>query len=66
MAGADINNFSTPGPDGMRHAAGGWYHFFHIDDIRAIAPRWLHYEVPARRAHCSWGWKWGVSFSRAR
>eukprot|EP00967_Tisochrysis_lutea_P093040 scaffold134391_cov38-Tisochrysis_lutea.AAC.1 len=31
-----------------RHAAGGWYHFFHIDDIRAIAPRWLHYEVEMR------------------
>ena len=25
------------------HAAAGWYHFFHMDDIRAIAPRWYHH-----------------------
>ena len=22
--------------------------FFHIDDIRTIAPRWLHYEIEVR------------------
>ena len=45
MAGADVNNFTASGPEGKRLAAGGWYHFFHMDDIRTIAPRWLHYEV---------------------
>lgn len=47
-AGADVNNYNPPGPDGKRHAAGGWYMFFHIDDIRTIAPRWLHYEIEVR------------------
>ena len=23
--------------------AAGWYHIFHLEDLRAIAPRWLHY-----------------------
>ena len=33
---------------GKKHAAGGWYHFFHIDDIRAIAERWLYWEKQVR------------------
>ena len=28
--------------------AAGWYHIFHIDDLRAIAPRWLHYTEQMR------------------
>ena len=28
---------------GKRHAAGGWIHIFHVDDLRKIAPRWLHW-----------------------
>ena len=28
---------------GRKHSAGGWYHFFHMSDIRKIAHRWLHY-----------------------
>ena len=34
---------STPPPEGLKVSAGGWYHFFHIEDIRAIAHRWLYY-----------------------
>lgn len=33
-------------PDAAPRAAtstGGWYHLFHVDDARKIAPRWLHY-----------------------
>ena len=42
-AGADVNVHTTPPAEGLRVSAGGWYHFFHVDDIRAIAHRWLHY-----------------------
>ena len=42
-AGADVNVHATPPPDGLKISAGGWYHFFHIDDIRKIAHRWLYY-----------------------
>lgn len=42
-AGADVHVHTTPPPEGLRVSAGGWYHFFHVDDIRAIAHRWLHY-----------------------
>ena len=28
--------------------AAGWYHIFHLDDLRAIAPRWLHYTEQMR------------------
>ena len=43
ISGADVNDHRPTGPDGKRHAAGGWYHFFHMDDIRKIAHRWLYY-----------------------
>ena len=43
IAGDDVNDVRPAGPEGKKHASGGWYHFFHIDDIRKIAPRWLHY-----------------------
>ena len=33
-----------PDPSTARFAkAAGWYHVFHIDDLRKIAPRWLYY-----------------------
>jgi len=34
-----------PDPDAAFHfaKAAGWYHIFHLDDLKAIAPRWLHY-----------------------
>ena len=41
-AGADIDLLGNP-KEGKRLSAGGWYHFFYIDDIRKIAPRWFHY-----------------------
>ena len=28
---------------GKRHASGGWYHIFHMSDVKKIAPRWLHW-----------------------
>ena len=28
--------------------AAGWYHIFHLDDLKAIAPRWLHYTEQMR------------------
>ena len=34
---------AAPPPDGLKISAGGWYHFFHIEDIRKIAHRWLYY-----------------------
>ena len=38
-----VENF-VPDPTTVSYAkAAGWYHIFHIDDLRAIAPRWLHY-----------------------
>ena len=43
IAGADVSDTGPAGPNGKRHASGGWYHFFHIDDIRTIARRWLYY-----------------------
>ena len=43
LAGADVDNHTRPGPEGKRNAAAGWYHIFHIDDIRQIAPRWLYW-----------------------
>ncbi|KOO35213.1 peptidyl serine alpha-galactosyltransferase, partial [Chrysochromulina tobinii] len=42
-AGADLDDLTPPGANGKRHASGGWYHFFHMDDIKVIAPRWLHW-----------------------
>ena len=31
-------------PSSARFAkAAGWYHIFHLDDLKAIAPRWLYY-----------------------
>jgi hypothetical protein len=37
-------NFGIPPDDAASFAkAAGWYHIFHIDDLRAIAPRWLHF-----------------------
>ena len=42
-AGADVNVHATPPADGLKVSAGGWYHFFHIDDIRKIAHRWLYF-----------------------
>ena len=42
-AGADLHVHTTPPAEGLRVSAGGWYHFFHVDDIRAISHRWLHY-----------------------
>jgi hypothetical protein len=42
-AGADSDDLTPPGANGKRHASGGWYHFFHMDDIKVIAPRWLHW-----------------------
>lgn len=44
MAGDDVNDHHPAGPNGKKHAAGGWYHFFHIDDIRKIAHRWYYWE----------------------
>ena len=41
-AGDDLDNHK-PSDDGYKHASAGWYHFFHIDDIRQIAHRWLYY-----------------------
>ena len=43
IAGDDVDDSRPAGPEGKKHAAGGWYHFFHMDDIRAIAPRWYHH-----------------------
>ena len=38
-----VENFvPEPSMAGLARAA-GWYHIFHIDDLRTIAPRWLHY-----------------------
>lgn len=38
-----VENF-VPEPAMAKLArAAGWYHMFHIDDLRTIAPRWLHY-----------------------
>ena len=34
---------ATPPAEGLKISAGGWYHFFHIEDIRKIAHRWLYY-----------------------
>lgn len=28
--------------------AAGWYHIFHMDDLKTIAPRWLHYTEQMR------------------
>ena len=28
--------------------AAGWYHIFHVEDLRTIAPRWLHYTEEMR------------------
>lgn len=28
--------------------AAGWYHVFHLEDLRTIAPRWLHYTEQMR------------------
>ena len=28
--------------------AAGWYHIFHVEDLRTIAPRWLHYTEQMR------------------
>ena len=41
-AGDDLDKIGFE-PEGKKHASAGWYHFFHMDDIRQIAPRWLHY-----------------------
>ena len=42
--GADVDDHSpNPAHSGRRHAAGGWYHFFQIDDITQIAHRWYYY-----------------------
>ncbi len=30
------------------HTHGGYYHLFHVDDARAVAPRWLHYTREVR------------------
>lgn len=43
ISGDDVDDHSPAGPEGKKHAAGGWYHFFHIGDIRKIAHRWLYY-----------------------
>lgn len=51
MAGAEMShpNYDvlSEDEDGQnyekQHAAGGWYHLFHIEDIKRIAPRWLHW-----------------------
>ena len=43
LAGDDVDNMRPAGPEGKKHASAGWYHFFHIDDIRRIAHRWLYY-----------------------
>jgi hypothetical protein len=39
-----IENF-VPEPElAAKYAkAAGWYHMFHIDDLRTISPRWLYY-----------------------
>jgi hypothetical protein len=41
IAGGDVRNHAPAGPEGKRHAAAGWYHFFHMDDIRKISHRWM-------------------------
>mmetsp|Transcript_5293 Transcript_5293/g.11496 ORF Transcript_5293/g.11496 Transcript_5293/m.11496 type:complete len:625 (+) Transcript_5293:213-2087(+) len=41
MVGADYRNHNKQGP--KRHSAGGWYHFFYIEDIRKIARRWFYW-----------------------
>ena len=40
--------------------AAGWYHVFHIDDLRKIAPRWLHY---CERMRTSQGLYWDIDGS---
>eukprot|EP00966_Prymnesium_polylepis_P107536 2489177-Prymnesium_polylepis.1 len=54
-AGRDLGKYTMPTcrddcaeNEGKWHAAAGWYHFFHMDDIRKIAPRWYHYEQQIR------------------
>jgi hypothetical protein len=37
-----VGNFVPPEAVPLARAA-GWYHIFHVEDLRTIAPRWLHY-----------------------
>ena len=37
-----VENFIPQSQVHLARAA-GWYHIFHLDDLRQIAPRWLHY-----------------------
>ena len=50
-----VENF-VPDPSMAKWAkAAGWYHIFHIDDLRAIAPGWLKYTERMRTSpHLYW------------
>ena len=43
--------------------AAGWYHIFHVDDLRTIAPRWLHY-TETMRSHPELYWAINGSIPR--
>ena len=43
--------------------AAGWYHIFHIDDLRVIAPRWLHY-CEQMRSNPQMYWDMGGSMDK--
>ncbi len=38
-----LENFVPDASKAKWAKAAGWYHVFHIEDLRTIAPRWLHY-----------------------
>ena len=38
-----VENFVPHAPMAKLARAAGWYHIFHLDDLKQIAPRWLHY-----------------------
>ena len=42
IAGDDVDDHKPAGPEGKKHAAGGWYHFCHISDIRKVRRRTMH------------------------
>lgn len=42
-----VENFIPQSAVHLARAA-GWYHVFHIEDLRRIAPRWLHYTEKMR------------------
>ena len=57
-----VGNFVPPAAVPLARAA-GWYHIFHVEDLRTIAPRWLHY-TETMRSHPERYWAINGSIPR--